>query len=286
MNTKYSQSILHHAEEEKYGQSRAYEQSEAVGLFVLAVLAGLWAGLTVLAIGAGYRIYTVHGFWTCFFILSVPAGVLLGGGLVLVKGIGEQLDGLRSYETRQAQTYAPPQPEAAQLPSPWRPPVPVHRREGTTLLDLNERPALPDGRQTGLSLNEPTVAAILREIVTKHDGLWSRERLTAIKIGGERVTRKLYEALTPQLCKVGFLQERPRGGFKVADEIELETYFPSLKLSRQAGRQAGGQERGGDGANPPTSRGYNLAERHRLARMADLDYSVKCYLQGKGGGHD
>jgi len=219
--------ILQHAEEEKYGQSRAYEQSEAIALFVLAILAGLWAGLTVLAIGAGYRLYVERGFWTCFFILAVPAGILVGGGVVLCKGISEQLDGLRTYETRKAQTYAPPQPEVPQLEAPWHPPVPMTNREGTTLLDMNERPMLPDGRQRGLALNEPTISAILREIVTKHDGLWSRERLTAIKIGGERVTRNIYETLTHQLCQVGFLQERPRGGFKVADDIELETYFPA-----------------------------------------------------------
>lgn len=47
MSEKFTRAILHHAEEEKYGQSRAYEQSEAVGLFVLAILTGLWAGLTV-----------------------------------------------------------------------------------------------------------------------------------------------------------------------------------------------------------------------------------------------
>jgi hypothetical protein len=276
------QAIQHHAEE--LGQSRAYEKNEAVGLFVAAVLAGLWVGLTVLVVGVGYQAYTKYGFWTAFFILAVPAGVLVGGGVVLVRGLHEQIDGLRSW--REATTYYPPMPEVPQLESPWRPPIPHHSQEGTNYIDMNERPALPDGRQTGLSLNEPTVAAILREIVTKHDGMWSRERLTAIKIGGERVTRKLYETLTHQLCNVGFLQERSCGGFRVADDIELETYFPSLNLSRQAGRQAGRPERGGPLADPPPGRGYNLAERHRLARMEDLDHSVKCYLETKGGNND
>jgi hypothetical protein len=285
MSENISQPILHRASEEKYGQSRPYQQTEAIGLFVLAVLAGLWIGLTVLAIGAGYRIYTVHGFWTAFFILAVPSGVLSGGGLVLAKGIREQLDGLRSYETREAESYAPPMPQLeASQPGP---PIVVKPYGGDpyVLGRGNEPLALPDGRESGLRLNEPTIAAILKEVIARHDGNWSRKRLMSIRVQGKRITRSFYEDLTAKLAHAGFLQERPVGGYKVPDDIQqyddLARYFPNLEGGK-AGGKAGRQEQGGLLADPPPGRGYNLAERHRLARLTELDHSVRCYLERKG----
>jgi hypothetical protein len=278
------QAIQHHAEE--LGQSRAYEKNEAVGLFVAAALAGLWAGLTVLGAGVGYRLYTAYGFWTTFFILALPAGVLVGGGVVLVRGLHEQIDGLRSW--REAITYYPPMPQL-EAPQPG-PPIVVKPYGGAPyVLGRGDEPlALPDGRQSGLRLNEPTIAAILKEVITRHDGNWSRKRLMGIRVQGKRITRSFYEDLTAKLAHAGFLQERPVGGYKVPDDVQqyddLVRYFPNLEGGK-AGRQAGRQEQGGPLADPPPGRGYNLVERHRLARLTDLDHSVRCYLEKKGGHH-
>lgn len=281
MSNKFTQPILHHAEE--LGQSRAYEQSEAVGLFVLAVLGGFWTGLTVLAIGAGYRLWTAYGFWTAFFVLAVPAGVLIGGGYVLVRGAHEQIDGLRSW--REATSYAPPVPQA-DLPALPAPPIVVKPYGGDPyVLGRGEPLALPDGRQSGLRLNEPTIAAILKEVITHHDGLWSRERLMSIKVMGQRITRSFYEDLTAKLANAGFLQKRTQGGFRLPDDIQqfddLAAYFPNLE-TRTAGRLAGRQEQGGAKANPPP-RGEvrNLAERRRQ-RFLQCDCDVANYLERKG----
>jgi hypothetical protein len=268
--------ILHWAEE--YGQGRELTSNEVTAWLRLSLFVFAAAAILALVIINNIRAWMGLAL-TWRSVLSDPLSLAAVSACLtfLFKFIPFLVKALRSE--RRIETYAPPQPEPAQLPSPWRPPIPHHSQAGTNLIDMNERPALPDGRETGLSLNEPTVAAILHEIVTKHDGLWSRERLTAIKIGGERVTRNIYETLTHQLCQSGFLQERPRGGFKIDDEIELETYFPSLQLSRQAGRQAGGPERGGDKVNPPPGRGVTLAERRRQ-RFLECGCDVRDYLEG------
>ncbi len=271
--------ILHRAEER--GQGREQQMTEVWVIIVKCIfkaagISALWGtvitGVRLLAgdtVSVLSTVLTYGVIWVVYFGLRIPDDI---------EAHDEQL-----YSERWAESYAPPQPESPQLESPWRPPVPAHHADGTTMIDLNERPALPDGRQTGLNLNEPTVAAILREIVTKHDGLWSRDRLMAIKVGGERVTRAIYEALTPQLCKVGFLQERPRGGFKLADDIELETYFPSLQLSRRAGGRPGGPERDRSDGDRPPDRGVvrNLAER-RKNRFLECGCDVDSYLERKG----
>jgi hypothetical protein len=279
------QPVLHHAEE--LGQSRPYDKTEAIGLFVAAIGAGLWTGLTVLAIGAGYYLYTEYSFWTAFFVLAVPAGVLLGSGYILVRGLHEQIDGLRSW--REATSYAPPAP---QLEAPQQgPPIVVKPYKGDPyVLGRGDEPlALPDGRQSGLRLNEPTIAAILKEVISHHDGLWSRKRLMSIRVQGKRITRTLYEDLTAKLANAGFLQERPIGGYKVPEDIrqydDLVRYFPNLETGK-AGRQAGRQEKGGDGANPPTGGGEirNLAERRRQ-RFLECGCDISNYLERKGGGH-
>lgn len=283
---KITQPILHHAEE--YGQSRQYARQEAIGLFVLAVLVGLWTGLSVMVVGAAYFLYTKHGFWTAFFSLAIPVGVLAGSGWVIVKGAPEQLDGLRSY--RQATTYQPmqPQPETKQLPSPWRPPVPARHQGGTTFIDMNERPALPDGRQAGLALNPPTVGAILREIVERHDGQWSRDRLMSIRVDGKRVTRKLYEKLTYYLAEGGFLQERSTGGFEIPKDVasyeDITRYLPSLAKPEggnptgTAGRTEGRPERGGNDDTQPADRGVNTGEL-LCRKFIELECNTAAYLE-------
>jgi len=277
----FQQPILHHAEEEKYGQSRAYEQSEAVGLFVLAVLAGLWAGLTVLAVGAGYRLYVTRGFWLTFFVLSVPAGVLLGGSLVLIKGVSEQLDGLRSYETRKAQTYAPPQSEPLQLPHPPIKVFPPGKREPYLLTE----PDAP-GRET-LRLTPPVIAEIVQGVVERYDGKWSRRKLTRLTVaGGQKVSRSVYETLTAWFCKSGVLEQTPQGGFELVttDLGELRDVFPGLPIAGRVGGEPG--DRAGEGfreTQPTGGAVSNLAERRRQ-RYLECNCSVENYLRRKG--HD
>jgi hypothetical protein len=285
MSTKFSQPILHHAEE--LGQSRAYEKNEAIGLFVAAIGAGLWTGLTVLVAGAVCYLWNEHGFWTAFFVLAIPVGVLMGGGYVLVQGLHQQIDGLRTW--REATSYAPPAP---QLEAPQQgPPIVVKPYKGDPyVLGRDGQPlALPDGRQSGLRLNEPTIAAILKEVITHHDGQWSRDRLMSIRVKGQRITRRFYKELTAKLANAGFLQERTQGGFRLPDDIQqfddLAAYFPNLG-TRTAGRSAGRQEQGGIKGNPPPRGAVtNLAERRRQ-RYLDCDCDVRSYLKMKGGGHE
>lgn len=268
--------VLHHAEE--LGQARAYDKQEAVSLFVLAILAGLWTGLTLLAIGVGYHLYTTRGFWTTFFVLAVPSGVLLGGGVVLVKGIHEQIDGLRSW--REATTYAPPLPEE---PEPaWRPPIPVTQfGRPTGYLAMDDRPALPSPEEARL-LTPPIVAEILRASIEEYKGQWSRRKLMRLRVLGQKVTRGMYEELTSALHGAGILQQTRTGGYELPFDVEcfedLGRYLPSLP---GVGDPNTLQSQPSQVSSRP-SRSYNLAERHRLARLADLDHSVRCYLEKKG----
>jgi len=272
-----TQPILHHAEE--YGQSRQYAKQEAVGLFVLAVLAGLWAGLSVLIVGAAYFLYTERGFWTAFFVLAVPVGVLAGGGLVVVKGIREQLDGLRTW--REATTYQPVQPQPE--PEPAHPPILVRPYGGEpyALIEGAGRPALPD-RNEALQITPPVVAEVLRASIEEYGGEWSRRKLMALRIQGQKVTRGMYEELTAWLSRAGLLQQTRQGGFVLPPDVQefddLRTYFPNLSNwdGRDGSRE--GWERGGDDETQPAGEVITLAERRR-AQWLECGCDVVAYLE-------
>jgi len=220
-----------------------------------------------------------------FYILALPAGVLVGGGAVLLYGAWEQLDGLRSW--REATAYYPPQPEQAQLPSPWRPPVPVKTREGTTLLDMNEQPMLPDP-QAARQITPPVVAEILRASIEEYNGKWSRRKLMRLRVLGQKVTRGMYEELTRALHQSGILRQNRQGGFELPHDVEsfedLQQYLPSLPgLGGMGGRTGRDGNGGGKQVSQSPSRGeiHNLAERRRQ-RFLECDCSVRDYLERKG----
>jgi hypothetical protein len=277
MGENITQPIQHHAEE--LGQSRAYAKTEAVGIFVAACLAGLWAGLAVLAIGVGYWLYTERGFWPAFFILALPAGVLAGGGVVLIKGLHEQIDGLRAW--REVTTYYPPQPEVAQLPHPPIKVFPPGKKEPYLLTE----PETP-GRET-LRLTPPVIAEIVQGVVEKYDGKWSRRKLTRLTVaGGQKVSRSLYETLTNWFDRAGVLERTPQGGFELVtkDLGELRDVFPGLSIGGQVGGQPG--DRAGDGAQDilPTGGAVgNLAEQRRQ-QFLECGCDVKDYLRRRDDG--
>lgn len=288
-----TQPLLHHAEE--LGQGRAYTSEEVKALQRAAVLAGAWGAVTMLLLAVGYWMYAKLGFWGALFTLSPAIGFLVGAGIVLVKGFHEQLDGLRSW--REAKTYAPPQSQP-QLPAPSDSPFIVHPYKGQPFIlqrDGRSVPLLPDGRESKLALNPPTVRAILQEVIKQHGGQWSRDRLMRVQVNGERITRPFYQELTSILARAGFLQPRTQGGYELPPDVQtfedVVKYIPTLdpdggNTSRTVGRSDGGPEQGGVEDDPPPGRGVGtLAERHRLARLVELDHSVKLYLERKGDDH-
>lgn len=253
------QAILHHAEE--LGQSRAYTKEEAAALLRLALITGFWAGGVAMIAGAAYLLYEKWGFWTAFYILSLPAGVLIGSGFVLIKGAHEQLDGLRSW--REATTYVPPQPEPAELPHPPIKVFPPGKKEPYLLTE----PETP-GRET-LRLTPPIIAEIVQGVVERYDGKWSRRKLTRLTVaGGQKVSRSIYETLTNWFDRAGVLERTPQGGFELVtkDLGELRDVFPGLPIAGQVGGEPG--DWAGDGfqdAQPTDGVGRinNLAERRR-----------------------
>jgi hypothetical protein len=270
-----TQPILHQAEE--LGQSRAYTTAEVKALAMVVLLCAGWGAITTVLVAVGYWLYQKMG-WGILFPMALPVGFVIAGGIVLIKGVHEQLDGLRSW--RKATSYVPiipqPQGEAA------HPPILVKPYGGSpyTLGPNGATALLPDGRK-GLELSPPTVSTILREIVTHHDGLWSRDRLMSIRVNGERVTRSLYEELTSALTRAGLLQQRPQGGYCLPQDIQtfddLRRYLPGID-SRTAGGTAGGQEWGGESGIPPSDRGMSLAER-RAQMWKECDCDVVSYLE-------
>lgn len=284
MSSKTQQPILHHAEE--FGQSRAYDKTEAVGLFVLAVLTGLWVGLSVMVVGAAYLLYTERGFWTAFFVLAGPAGVLAGGGAVLAKGIHEQLDGLRTW--REATSYAPPQPQPQS--EPVHPPILVkpYKGEPYALIEGAGRPALP-GREEALRITPTVVIEVLRASIEEYGGEWSRRKLMALRIQGQKVSRGVYEELTAWLARAGVLQQTRQGGFVLPPDVQdfddLQTYFPNLSSWEGRDGNREGRERGGDGDTQPASGEVTTLAERRQREWLECGCDVVAYLERRGN-HD
>ena len=269
--------VLHHAEE--LGQARAYTTEEAQALFRLATIIGLWVGTSALLLGLGYWMYDRWDFWTAFYVLSLPLGVLIGGGLVLAKGVHEQLDGLRSW--REATTYAPPQPEPPTEPP--HPPILVRPYQGQPYTIGN--PQLP-GREEALQLTPPVVAEILKASLEQYGGEWSRRKLMALKIQGQGVSRGLYEELTGWLTKTGFLQQTRQGGFTLPPDVrefdDLRAYFPSLPGLGGLGGMGGNREGWERGVSQVSQSAggevSSLAERRRQ-KWLELGCDVTAYLE-------
>jgi hypothetical protein len=270
------QPILHQAEE--LGQSRPYTLDEVKALAAVVVLTGVWGAISTVIIAVCWWLYQKGG-WGLVLPMALPVGFVIAGGIVLIKGVHEQLDGLRSW--RKATSYVPIVPQAQGEPP--HPPILVNPYKGSPyVIGPNGATALlPDGRK-GLELNPPTVSTILREIVTHHDGLWSRDRLMSIRVNGERVTRSLYEELTNTLTRAGLLQQRPQGGFCLPPDIQtlddLRQYLPGI--SGTAGGTAGGQEWGEENGLPPSGREMSLADRRRQLWL-ECGRDVEWYKLGR-----
>lgn len=244
--------ILHEAEE--FGQSRPDQLNELAVVACYTALRAVGTALVWGTIIVGGR--KLFGDDVSLLSAAITYGVVLAlrFGLSVEDDIDSHRDGLRSE--RRITTYAPQQQAAPQLNSP----IVIRPLNGEPyVLSGNERIALPDGRKSGLALDPPTLEAILREVVERHDGKWSRERLMRIRVGGERVTRKFYEYLTDGLTKAGFLQPRPSGGYALPDDVrafeDVQRYIPAL----------GGRDGGRDGG----SRAGNLAESRRQKWLED-----------------
>lgn len=274
-----SEQVLIHEASER-GQSRELRVPEVGAHTLMAAVEGV-----ALASAAGLTVIVVQGVQGDVAIgtAAVVGGVV--GGLSfyfhLSRNFAELRDGLRSW--RSIETYLPPEPKPVSLPS--SPIIVKPYGASPYVLDRSEPARLPDGRNVELGLNPPTLAAILSEVLEHHGGQWSRKRLMAIRVNGQRITRKLYEQLTGDLARAGFLQERTQGGFALPADIQdfedLERYFPALPGLRTAGGAAGGQEWGRGGDTPAFQEGNTLAERHRRARWVDLDHEVQNYLGGR-----
>jgi hypothetical protein len=148
------------------------------------------------------------------------------------------------------------------------------------ILQGEQRLALPDGRQTKLSLNQPTLAAVLQEVVQQHSGQWSRQRLMSLRIEGQRITRALYEEMTAALAGSGFLQPQANGGYALPPDVQqfedVARYLPTL-AGRTAGGRDGGKGGGESGGVPPSGVG-NLAERRRRAWL-ECGCDVESYFK-------
>lgn len=281
------QAILHEASE--IGQSR---KEEPIELLIVACRTALRALGTSLLWGS---IVTV-GRWLfgdsmTWWSVLVTYGAI--GALRFGVSIEDDLDlhqeGLRAEKS--AKSYAPSMPEPQPQPSPWRSPVPVTAGNHRGVLDMNDPvPQLPDGRNAQLAPSPESMAVILSEVLDRHGGKWSRKRLMSIRVDGKRITRKLYEQLTADLAKVGFLRERPTGGFELPTDVrgytDLVRYFPSLPRleggnpARTAGGLAGRQERGGIPDAQADDGEVTHAERRRQ-RWMECNCDVKLYLRGK-----
>jgi hypothetical protein len=272
--------VLHWAEE--YGQSRELTSNEVVAwlrlsftvfgaAFIVAVVAinyiRNWAGLALS--------------WRSVVFDPLSLAALLASIAFLLNFIPFLVNSLRSE--RRAESYAPPQPEVPQLPSPWRPPLPAHHRGGTTMIDMNERPMLPDPR-AARQITPPVVAEVLRASIEEYGGQWSRRKLMRLRVLGQKVSRGMYEELTSALHQCGLLQQTRQGGFELPHDVEtfedLADYLPSLPGLGGMGGKTGGLGTGGDSDRPTFPAGETLAEKRRK-RWLECDCDVKSYLKGK-----
>jgi len=276
------QTLAYKAEE--HGQSRELKSQE---VWAFALLSIVKAG--AVAIAVAMLIIAVQLFSQDTLNLMATLVIIVGVGVIqlavfVLGDLDTLVDGLRQWRSVESYIPAP----AKQAETPWRPPVPIMRQgQPTALIDMNERPQLP-GRQEALAITPPVVAELLKASLEVYNGEWSRRKLMRLHIAGQRVTRGMYEEITGALARAGILQQTRQGGFVLNAESfdDLRTRLPSLPAPGGMGGGPGRDGNGGGEDSPPPGRGMEtLAERHRLARLAELDHEVRCYLKRKGGGN-
>lgn len=239
--------LLQQAEE--LGQGRALTTGEIKALALMAIIAGAWGACMAVLLFNAYWLWADHDLSLASLGLPALAGLAIGSGAVLIIGGKEIIDGLRSW--REAKSYVPgpglPQPQTETS----HPPILVRAGDRTGYLDRADEPlALPSPERQRLELTPKTLTVILKEIVERHGGRWSRARVMGVKVSGQTVPRRLYEELTNVLTRAGVLAERSQGGYEFSVDVEtlddLAPFFPGLPgLTGTAGGQAGGPEQGG-----------------------------------------
>lgn len=279
MDTK--QAILHKAEE--FGQSRPYTADEVKAVERAMIVAGIYGAIVAVAIAGAVLLYCEVGLGWTLVIMASPAGFLVGAGLVLAKGMSEQLDGLRSF--RSIESYAPLQPEPQ--PEPPHPPILVRPYGGESyVLGNPETPSLP-GREEAAAITPYFVAGVLQAVLEEYGGEWSRRKLTALRIRGRKVTRGTWRELTNWLHQAGVLLQQPQGGYALPPDVsefeDLRTYFPNLPGLGGLGGQLGGLDIGGSQAAHPQSGKVETLAGKRRRRWIKCNCDTDLYL---GGNHD
>lgn len=282
-----SEQILHEAQE--IGQSRVETLPEIGVVFCRTALRALGTSVLWGSIITGCRwMFGDNMTWWSVLVTYGAIGAMRFG-LSIEDDLDQHQEGLRSEKS--ARDYAPSSAKPQEQPSPWRPPIPVTSGDQRGMLDMNEAPQLPDGRDAQLTPTPESMAVILAEVLDRHGGQWSRKRLMSIRVDGKRITRKLYEQLTSDLAKVGFLRERPTGGFELPTDVrgyaDLVRYFPSLPRpegagvpstpARMAGWRAGGQEWGELQPSQSADRGVGTLAERRKNRWLECGCDVRIY---------
>lgn len=277
---KKTGSILHWAEER--GQSRELKAEEVgatakMSLIETGALALLAFTCVLVFQAVVSRDVDLDTAFTAF--LTALAIAALAFYINVTRNFSQMRESQSSY--RQVETYAPPQPEPMNLPHPPIAVYPPGKKEPYLLTEA-ETP----GREP-LHLTPGTIAEILQLAIERNKGTWSRRTLTALRLAtGEKLSRGIYEQLTPWLFRAGVLKQEPQGGYRIlAEDLEeLRQIFPNLPIPEtgQAGGEPGDWAGIGFSDAQPADRGVGtLAERHRLARMNELEHSVRSYLERK-----
>jgi hypothetical protein len=275
--------ILHKAEE--HGQARELKASEVLAFGLVSGIKATACGMGAIAVVTGGRLLMGENVSLASIALTGSGVFAVSVAVHLLGDLDTLIDGLRSF--RSVETFAPPEvkPEPQPVATPSSPVIVKPYGADPYILDRNETPQLPDGRQVQLGLNPPTLAAILEEVIKQHGGQWSRRRLMSLRVHGERVTRSLYEDMTDALARAGFLQPQPQGGFALPPDVStFEDVRRYLDLPSGAdGGTAGRQECpvGSDG-DPVGGAGGSLAERRRQ-RFIECDCNVASYLEWRNG---
>lgn len=220
-------------------KSEPLSTGEVLALLVLAIFWGVVGTLGATC----FWLWREHG-WT--FPVTLLAGFCLCTGLVLLVGTVKALD-KRGW--REARAFGP-SPSSDPGPGPSTP-ILIRAGNRTGYLDRTDEPlALPAPERRRLELTPDTLTVILREIVERHGGQWSRARIMGVKVDGQSVPRRIYEQLTDALTGAGILAERSQGGYEFSVDVktldDLAPFFPGLPgLTGPDGGPDGGPERGG-----------------------------------------
>lgn len=272
-----NQLLLHRAEE--VGQARALTNEEAMTWVKLAGVVGTFWGMPLgVMVTTAILLVKEESILSPWLGLGAVAGWLVTSGAVLMNGMAPNLfDRLASW--REAETYAPVMPE----PQPrWRPPVPVVRKgEVQALLDMNEKPGLPEPEPM---LTPQRVLEILQASV-ENDGSFSRRTITNVKLSdGLKVTRGMWREMSAWLHKAGILRQDGRGSYCLPHQVrsldDLLIQLPGLAQLGGPDGQRTGLDTGGDQSDRSESGEVGTLADRRKQQWLECGCDVELY---KGG---